>query len=155
MRPGPTCRSRRGTPPASRCLSGDSARRRRRRASKNCGRRAARQPCELASRLGRRASAGPHQLLTRVRSLCASGPKPQPSLMSVFLGSADAKRASARSADAENVATGVSDIAAAQHGSLIAQEYRLLAYMRQAFTTRSVLTARSPDWFNLGARSGR
>ena len=35
-------------------------------------RRAARQPCELTSRLGRRASAGPHQLLTRVRSLRAS-----------------------------------------------------------------------------------
>jgi hypothetical protein len=31
-----------------------------------CGRRAARQPCELTSRLGRRDEAGPRQLLCRV-----------------------------------------------------------------------------------------
>jgi hypothetical protein len=44
----------------------DAARRSPHVSRRDCGRRAARQPCELTSRLGRRASAGPCQLLRGV-----------------------------------------------------------------------------------------
>src|SRR6188474_437261 len=63
---GSACRSQRGTPPALTCRRLNTARRKTARDQK-CGRRAARQPCELTSRLGRRAEAGPHQLQREVR----------------------------------------------------------------------------------------